>query len=145
MKRPRPSGSGWTARERTPYRSLPTRTGIREAYIRRRLMILRLPKTMLDAWGKGDLKFGHLEQLARMDDKKQRRSIFDEVVRDLKDRQVTVADLKRRIARISPALGKARFDIEAEGCLTCTQNTSVQMKLFDLGDEKARCNRPECF
>ncbi|WP_319525740.1 ParB/RepB/Spo0J family partition protein [uncultured Desulfosarcina sp.] len=124
---------------------LAERTGIKEAYIRRRLMILRLPKTMLDAWGKGDLKFGHLEQLARMDDKQQRRAIFDEVVRDLKNRQVTVADLKRRIARISPALGKARFDIEAEGCLACTQNTSVQMKLFDLGDEKAHCNRPECF
>ena len=124
---------------------LAERTGIKEAYIRRRLMILRLPKTMLDAWGKGDLKFGHLEQLARMDDKKQRRSIFDEVIRDLKNHQVTVRDLKRRIARISPALSKARFDIEAEGCLTCTQNTSVQMKLFDLGDEKARCNRPDCF
>lgn len=121
------------------------RTGIKEQYIRRRLMILRLPKKILNAWGRGKLKYGHLEQLARMDDKKQRTAIFEEFLEDSRYRPVTVAELKRMIARISPALKGARFDLEAEGCLTCSQNTSVQIQLFDMGDGDPRCNRPTCF
>lgn len=122
---------------------LAERTGIKEAYIRRRLLILRLPKKILSAWGRGDLKFGHLEQLARMDDKQQRAAIFDECMNRSRHRQVSVSDLKQMIARVSPPLKSARFDPEV--CLTCSQNTSVQIQLFDLGDGDPRCNNPKCF
>ena len=122
---------------------LSDRTGIKEPYIRRRLMILGLPKRILSAWGRGDLRFGHLEQLARMNDKQQRSSIFDDLMKQSKHHQVTVNDLMQMIARISPALKSARFDPEA--CLSCSQNTSVQAQLFDLGDGDPRCNRPKCF
>lgn len=124
---------------------LAERTGIKEQYIRRRLMILRLPKKILNAWGKGNLKYGHLEQLARMDDKQQRMAIFDDFIKDCQYRLVTVGELKQMIARISPELKGARFNLEAEGCLTCTQNTSVQIQIFELGDGDPRCNRPKCF
>lgn len=124
---------------------LAQRTGIKEQYIRRRLMILRLPKKILTAWDRGELKYGHLEQLARMDDKQQRLQVFDQVIKESRHRQVSVAALKEIIRRISPALKSARFNIEAEGCLTCTQNTGVQIKLFDLGSGDDHCNRPACF
>ena len=116
---------------------LAERTGIKEPYIRRRLIVLDLPKRILSAWGRGDLRFGHLEQLARMNDKQQRLSIFDDLMKQSKHHQVTVNDLKQMIARISPALKSARFDPEA--CLSCSQNTSVQAQLFDLGDGDPRC------
>ncbi|WP_319408793.1 ParB/RepB/Spo0J family partition protein [uncultured Desulfosarcina sp.] len=124
---------------------LAQRTGIKEQYIRRRLLILRLPKKILAAWDKGELKYGHLEQLARMDDKQQRMQVFDQVIKESQHRQVSVASLKDMIRRISPPLKSARFNIEAEGCLTCTQNTGVQIKLFDMGDGDDHCNRPKCF
>ncbi|WP_319410135.1 ParB/RepB/Spo0J family partition protein [uncultured Desulfosarcina sp.] len=124
---------------------LAQRTGIKEQYIRRRLMILRLPKKILTAWGKGELKYGHLEQLARMDDKQQRMQVFDKMIQESRHRPVSVSALKDMIQRISPALKSARFDIEAEGCLTCTQNTGVQIKLFDMGSGDDHCNRPACF
>ena len=124
---------------------LAQRTGIKEQYIRRRLMILCLPKKILAAWDKGELKYGHLEQLARMDDKQQRMQVFDQVVKESRHRPVSVAAIKDMIHRISPALKSARFNIEAEGCLTCTQNTGVQIKLFDMGSGDDRCNRPACF
>ncbi|MCB2147594.1 MAG: ParB/RepB/Spo0J family partition protein [Deltaproteobacteria bacterium] len=124
---------------------LAQRTGIKEQYIRRRLMILRLPKKILAAWDKGELKYGHLEQLARMDDKQQRMQVFDKTIKESQHRQVSVASLKEMIRRISPALKSARFNIEAEGCLSCTQNTGVQIRLFDMGDGDDHCNRPKCF
>ena len=124
---------------------LAQRTGIKEQYIRRRLMILRLPKKILAAWDKGELKYGHLEQLARMDDKQQRMQVFDKVIQESRHRPVSVSALKEMIRRISPPLKSARFDIEAAGCLTCTQNTGVQIKLFDMGSGDDHCNRPACF
>ena len=124
---------------------LAQRTGIKEQYIRRRLMILRLPKKILAAWDKGELKYGHLEQLARMDDKQQRMQVFDKVIQESRHRPVSVSAIKDMIQRISPPLKSARFNIEAEGCLACTQNTGVQIRLFDMGDGDDHCNRPACF
>ena len=50
---------------------LAERTGINIRYIRRRVKILSLPREVLEAWEKGELKFGHLEQLVRLDSRER--------------------------------------------------------------------------
>lgn len=49
---------------------LAERTGKDIRYIRRRLAVLTLPKKVLKSWQNGDLRYGHLQQLLRLGNKK---------------------------------------------------------------------------
>jgi len=123
---------------------LAARTGIRAAYIRRRVAVVeKLPKNVLEAWDSGKIKYGHLEQLTRLKNKKEVGRAFKEEL----DRgwTPTVRDFKRRLDNMSPELSKARFDLEKEGCLSCQQNSDVQKQLFELESEKTLCLNPHCF
>ncbi len=46
--------------------ALAEKTGIKPGYIRSRIRVLELPAAVLKAWDKGDLAFGHLQQLLRV-------------------------------------------------------------------------------
>lgn len=121
---------------------LAERTGIHPRYIRRRVAVLGLPKQILKAWEKGDLKYGHLEQLCRLQDIKKIMEHFGRAV----DYGLPVSQLKRNIDGEAPELKFAKFDLEKEGCLTCRQNSDVQKKLFGVAEmEKAHCLNPKCF
>lgn len=121
---------------------LSERTGINPRYIRRRLMVMDLPKKVLKAWDRGDLKYGHLEQLARLKDPKEIIALADEVVSWRGG--YSAQRLKDEIDESSIELKGAPFD--QEGCSACHQNSSVQKKLFDLGDLKgSQCLNPKCF
>lgn len=128
--------------------TLAERTGIKPAYIRRRIMVMSLPEHILQEWGNGPLKYGHLEQLARLGDNPERlEKVFGEVMGSAGGYQgiMSVDRLRHNIASASPDLRVALFDPAAEGCLTCFHNSDVQKNLFALDSSEIRCTKPECF
>ena len=124
---------------------LAERTGIHPRYIRRRVAVLALPKKALNAWNKGDLKYGHLEQFTRLKNKKEIDQYVQMIIRF--NGGMTVRELRKRIDDTSPQLGWAKFDTEKAGCLQCRQNSDVQKNLFGEFAEmnKTRCLDPACF
>lgn len=123
--------------------ALGERTGIRPAYIRRRIAALRLPKRALDAWNKGVLTFGHLEELIRLKDKQDLREMLHKLL-DSGWRDMTVKDLRDHINARIPLLTKAKFD--KTECNSCMQNSDVQKKLWDTEPmKKTHCLNPKCF
>ncbi|NNF97958.1 MAG: ParB/RepB/Spo0J family partition protein [Desulfobacteraceae bacterium] len=125
---------------------LAERTGIREAYIRRRLALFTLPKKVLTAWDKGKLKYGHLEQLIRLKDKKEILSYFEQLTDEKAyGSPMTVDALRHQISTQSPELKGARFDLKKEGCPACSHNSDVQKKLFSIDVEKGKCLNRKCF
>ncbi|RJX19010.1 MAG: ParB/RepB/Spo0J family partition protein [Desulforudis sp.] len=118
---------------------LAERTGVNPRYIRRRVAVLALPESVLEAWETGAVVYGHLEQLLRLNDDKEKTSLFEMV----RDRNLTVKHLREEINEMSPELSTALFDLSE--CLTCVENSDVQKNLFgDLGGEKLCLNR-KCF
>ncbi len=125
---------------------LAERTGINPRYIRRRISVLKLPKKVLKDWEQGRLKYGHLEQLARLKDKNQILECLEWLDAPWSETGVkSVRELKRYINDRAPELKHAKFDLEKEGCLRCPQNADVQRNLFGLDDDGARCLDPICF
>lgn len=125
---------------------LSARTGIHPTYIRRRVRVLALPKKVLEAWDKGKLRYGHLEQLCRIKGKAEINRWAKEALEERWDGPMTVAHLKRSIDRQSPVLAGAFFDLEKEGCPACAHNSEVQKKLFAVDQsDKALCDHPACF
>jgi ParB family chromosome partitioning protein len=133
--------------------SLAERCGLNPSYIKRRIHVLRLSKKVLTAWEEGIIKYGHCEQLARLQDEK---SILDQFKRVLDQARswngevgdvMSVSQLRREINNRTIKLNDAKFDIEKEGCSTCANNTEFQKGMFDdlSGLEKASCLNPECF
>lgn len=118
---------------------LACRTGIDPRYIRRRVRILTLPKEILEAWDKGKLAYGHLEQLRRLEDPAEVKRLFKEALRS------SVDDLKDQIGRMSVPLGKAEFKTSEAGCAKCPSNSAVQKDLFGTAEGKAACLDPKCF
>jgi len=125
---------------------LADRTGIDARYIRRRVAVLDLAPKILKAWDKDDLKYGHLEQLMRLKDKKTRNEFFKWVLEEVSWREdgiASVKDLKRKIDNLSPQLAGARFD--RKKCETCSQNSEVQKTLWGMDTEKHRCLNRICY
>ncbi len=123
---------------------LAERIGIHPRYIRRRVAVLGLPEEILKMWNEGELLYGHLEQLLRVQDDPGR---LEELAEECGDYGHTVADLRREIDGDSPPLAWALFDLEAEGCIRCNWNTDVQKDLFGetASTDKALCQAPKCF
>ncbi len=127
---------------------LAQKTGISPRYIRRRMAVLDLPAGALEAWRKGRIRYGHLEQLLRVKDSPARLKEFSRlaVAVDRWDGQMTVEELKRRIDADAPELKLAYFPITPEGCQACPKNSMVQLDLFGIDDaQKSRCLDPACF
>jgi ParB family transcriptional regulator, chromosome partitioning protein len=121
---------------------LAQRTGIHPGYIRRRVALLELPDKALKAWDKGELKYGHLEVLIRIQDKKQRAEFLAHEL----EGGWTAKELRRRIDSESPSLKKALFDPDQGECPQCFHNTDKQKSLFALDDiAGAACMKPACF
>jgi len=124
---------------------LASRTGIHPAYIRRRVRVLTLPKTVLTKWDNGLLRYGHLEQLCRLKGASEINSWCKRVEEGWQG-LMSVRELKRRIDNESPPLSGAFFDLEKEGCVSCTHNSDVQKQLFAVDQsEKTVCSNPKCF
>lgn len=121
---------------------LAERTGINPQYIRRRVKILDLPGEVLEMWDKGRLRYGHLEQLSRLGDRKRIRTMARNVV---EWRGIPVSQLRGIIDRESLLLSWARFDTDEAGCPSCHRNTDVQKNLFGLDGPDARCLDCACF
>jgi len=123
---------------------LAERAGINPRYIRRRVAVLSLPKKTLKAWEKGDLKYGHLEQLSRLQDKKEIKGLTEKIANWRGG--YSVRKLKDDINSEAPELKSARFNLEKTGCPSCAQNSDIQKSLFELTDLKgAHCLNPKCF
>jgi ParB family chromosome partitioning protein len=118
---------------------LSEKTGINDRYIRRRMAVLALPAKCLKAWEKGKLKYGHLEQLMRLADKKEILGYFQDVI----EYESTVARLREEIDRQAPLLSWAKFD--TTDCAKCARNSDVQKKLFNMEGEKGQCLDAKCF
>lgn len=123
---------------------LADRTGIDPRYIRRRLAVLSLPRATLRAWEKGDVKFGHLEQLCRLKDQKEIREYTKKIVQW--GGSYTIGNLRDDIESRAPELKHAKFDLEKAGCPSCRNNSDIQQSLFELSSLKgAHCLHPKCF
>lgn len=123
---------------------LEERTGINQRYVRKRLAVLKLPGKTLKAWEKGELRYGHLEQLSRLDDKK----MVMEYTKEIAEYRgaYSVRKLKDNIDRTAINLKNAKFNLEKAGCINCMKNSETQKDLFDMGDLKgAHCLNPKCF
>jgi len=122
------------------------RTGISPRYIRRRMAVLHLPEYALEAWRKGRLLYGHLEQLLRVRESPAELKEFFKLASEV-DRwngPTTVEELKGRIDGESPALRLAYFPLLL--CIACPRNSNVQRDLFGIEEPKsARCLDPACF
>ncbi len=120
------------------------RIGLNPRYIRSRIDVLSLPKYVLIAWDNGTLSYGHLQQLLRITDTKNLRGVFNWTLQGFNDEPETIISLKNKIDQASPELKYALFD--QKECKTCPKNSSIQIALWDIGDEKAlRCHQPKCF
>lgn len=124
---------------------LSERTGINVQYIRRRVAILDLPPKALKAWEKGELKYGHLEQLSRLSNRKKICNYVDQILEWRG--AMTVRELRDRIGRESPSLKIALFDLEKVGCPQCQRNSDIQKSLFGDAEDMqgAKCMDPVCF
>ena len=124
---------------------LSVRTAKAAGYINRRIKIMDLPEKVLRAWDKGQLSFGHCEQLLRLqgDEKK-----IDEYVSKVRNWDgYSVTRMRRDIDEESVELQHAAFDLEKAGCNACQSNTDVQRNLFgaDLAGSKTACLNTKCF
>lgn len=131
---------------------LAERVGVSVSYVRSRVAVLDLPRPALKAWRRGQMTYGHLEQLKRLKDKKQIARFVAEIVsraasEDDDYRQaVTVKELKHDIDMESPSLKETIFDQDQAGCLRCYSNSSVQKKLFEEDEvEGLKCLNPRCY
>ncbi len=127
---------------------LAEKVSISISYIKRRIIVLDLPKYCMESWAKGDLKYGHLEVLARLGDRKQVRKFHDEILErnaDVYRGKITVSMLKGMVADKSPSFDQAMFDRKEAGCGTCPHNSDVQKTLFDMDSDNLQCNKPTCF
>lgn len=127
---------------------LAEKTGISLSYIRRRVLVLDLPKYVLKSWDQGHLKYGHLELLARLGDRKLVKGYYERIMSQVEDDwrgPVTVQNLRHWISDDSPSLGKAVFETEKAGCGTCPHNSDVQRSLFEMDTTDLQCNNSACF
>lgn len=123
--------------------TLAQKTGIQQTYIRRRITALSLPKRALEAWSKGTLAFGHLEELIRLKDKQDLKEIIDRITVQ-GWRHMSVKDLRDHINSRIPLLTKAKFDMTE--CNSCMQNSDIQKELWDIEPmKKTHCLNPKCF
>jgi len=124
---------------------LAERTSINPQYINRRIMVLSLPAQVLKAWEKGEIKYGHCEQLCRLKDKKLIAEYYDRLTTKNGRRIETVRDLKSHIDEHAVPLKSAKFKIEDAGCLTCQANSDCQAALFDEKYDGVYCTNSACF
>lgn len=122
---------------------LANRTGIKATFIRRRISILELPEAVLEAWDRGEIRFGYLEQLARLDDEDEIMGFFEDIMDSWEI--TSIRELKEIIDNQAIELKHARFNLKKEGCLSCHSNSDVQIKMFAIDAEKTKCIKPDCF
>jgi ParB/RepB/Spo0J family partition protein len=120
---------------------LAVKLGVSPRYIRRRARVAEMPTEVLEAWESGELQYGHVEQLARLEEP-------DKILEMLKKwrgnpYQDTVRDLERLIDGQSVLLAGAQFD--KIPCRACIKNSTVQRKMFEVGDKDAQCLDAACF
>lgn len=124
---------------------LAERTGIRPQYIRRRVAVLDLPAKVIEAWRKGKIVYGHLEQLLRVKEKEARERLVSKVLRsDTWSGPMSVKQLQEEIEEMAPRLNRALFD-KAIACLSCSNNSRVQKALFAIEGMNDLCLDPKCF
>lgn len=121
---------------------LAERSGISSRYIRRRVEVLKLPRKILKDWEKGDIAFGVLEQLLRIDP-----ADVESFYKTKLTWARTVEDVKRVIDNMSIPLGCALFKTKDAGCTSCSRNSQVQGSIFgeDFTGEAASCLNTPCF
>lgn len=119
-------------------------------YLRRKVAVLKLPAKILKSWEEDVLSFSHLEQLRRLKNPAEMENAFKfatgtlHVHRD--PEPVSKRDLKEHIDEMAPDLDQALFDIDAAGCLLCTQNSHIQHQLWEIQKMKgAHCLDRACF
>jgi ParB family chromosome partitioning protein len=121
---------------------LAERCGISVRYIRRRIAVLDLPEEALSAWEKGEIKYGHLEQLLRVKDDPEELAGF---IEEASGGWLTVSDMRAEIDSMGRSLSDAVFDTETAGCNGCTDNSETQKTLFGLEGGGARCRNGACY
>jgi len=129
---------------------LAIRIGKSAGFIRRKIAALSLPKDILKSWEKGELHFGHLEQLRRLKNKGDLKEAFDYATGNRFGRRgehiASKRELKEHIDSMAPLLNNALFDLKEEGCTACNQNSDVQRKLWEIpGMEGIYCLNKTCF
>jgi ParB/RepB/Spo0J family partition protein len=119
---------------------LAERLSVNPRYIRRRVEVVRkLPTEVIELWGEGKLKYGHLEQLIRLETVEE----VNEKVAWVLEKNICIRGLKQKIDEKALALEYALFD--KSDCKMCHRNTQVQKSLFAFNMDDVKCLKPECF
>lgn len=122
---------------------LAERSGINARYIRRRVEVLRLPKKVLKDWEKGEIAFGVLEQLLRLD----AEEVEEFYAKARRYGCTSVNHFKNDIDSRAIPLKHALFKVKGAGCTSCNRNTAVQGSIFgdDFVGGEVSCLNPVCF
>lgn len=134
----------WAQRRgKAALKELALRTGIKQDYINKRVALMEMPADVLEAWGRGVLKFGHLEQMLRLGGGPRVMEYFDRITRY--GNVPPVATFKTMIDNDRPPLRKARFD--KRECDNCHKNSTIQQELFgdDLAGKEGFCLDSDCY
>jgi len=126
-------------------RALSEKTGVDQRYIRRRIAILELPKTILKQWDKGNLRHGHLKELLKVPDKKERNELAKWAA-DFKG-ALPVRELAEHVQENAIDLAGALFDVE-KVCVNsgCNHRSDYQIETMGLkGTPSNHCLHKKCF
>jgi len=126
-------------------KELSEKTGINQRYIRRRVAVLKLPKKILKQWNRGNLRHGHLEQLLKVGDKKERAELAKWAA-DFKG-ALPVKELAEQIQENTIDLAGGMFDVE-KVCVNsgCKHRSDYQIETMGLiGTPPNHCLNKKCF
>lgn len=112
--------------------------GWNSSKLARRLALTLCSANVLDALAERRIFLGHAELLALVPKEKQ-----DEVLQKVLAHDVSVSDLKTRLAAYCLDLSTAVFD--KEQCRTCKHNSANQASLFAECVDSGQCGNPSCF
>lgn len=110
--------------------------------IRRVVRVLELPANIVEAWDKGKIAFGHLEQYIRLDTAEDQQEVFVATTQGWN--KLTVTQLRNHIDQRVVSLDTVLFD--KTECAMCPKNTACQKSLFgeEISDSVG-CTDQKCF
>ena len=109
-----------------------------ESKLSKRLLLLNLSSVAQESLMRGEIKLGHAELLSSLTSGDQ-----DNAVSSIIKKNISVADLKDKLAQFSYKLETAIFDTGS--CNGCPHSTSSQFALFSESIGEGRCTNPPCW
>ncbi len=109
-----------------------------QSKLNKRLLLLNLCDEARQALMQGDINIGHAELISSLTEINQKNAVTS-----IKNKNVTVAELKEKLSQFAYRLDTAIFDTNK--CNGCQHNTSQQSSLFEENIGAGCCTNPVCY